>query len=289
VNLVNFHHTYGMRLGIQQGDSVLDVTDACHELGLKAPKTLDELLADTESGLQGLRTVAAEVDPGGSFARDEAELQLGPAVVRPGKILCVGLNYRRHALEANMPIPDEPVLFGAFANAVSAPGAEIRVDGLEKLDYESELGVVIGRPISKASIDEARDAILGYFNANDLSDRELQLKSGQWFLGKSLDGFLPIGPSIRLADDQFDPDKLRIRGWLNGELRQDSSTSDMIFPVAELVAYTSRYISLEPGDIIITGTPEGVIMGEDNPRWMKPGDEFTVEIEGLGRLVNRLV
>jgi 2-keto-4-pentenoate hydratase/2-oxohepta-3-ene-1,7-dioic acid hydratase in catechol pathway len=151
------------------------------------------------------------------------------------------------------------------------------------------LGVVIGRHVSKASADEARDAILGYFNANDLSARELQMKSGQWLLGKSLDGFLPIGPSIRVADDGFDPDNLRIRGWLNGELRQDSSTSDMIFPVAELVAYTSRYISLEPGDIIITGTPEGVIMGEDNPNWMKAGDEFTVEIEGLGRLVNRLV
>lgn len=289
MNLVNFQHTYGLRLGIQQGNTVLDVTDACHELGLKAPKTLDELLADTDAGIQGLRTVVAEVDSSGSFARDISEMQLGPAVNRPGKILCVGLNYRRHAVEANMPIPDEPVLFGAFANTVSAPGAEIRVDGLEKLDYESELGVVIGKPVSKASTDEARDAILGYFNANDLSDRELQMKSGQWFLGKSVDGFLPIGPSVRVADEDFDPDNLQIRGWLNGELRQDSSTSDMIFPVAELVAYASRYISLEPGDIVITGTPEGVIMGEENPNWMKPGDEFAVEIEGLGRLVNRLV
>ncbi len=289
MNLVNFHHTYGLRLGIQQGDAVLDATDACHELGLKAPKTLEELLADTESGLQSLRELASEVAPEGQFARDMSDLQLGPAVSRPGKILCVGLNYRRHAEEANMPIPDEPVLFGCFANAVSAPGAEIRVDGLNQLDYESELGVVVGRHVSKGSVDEARDAILGYFNANDLSARELQMKSGQWLLGKSLDGFLPIGPSIRVADEDFDPDNLQIRGWLNGELRQDSSTSDMIFPVAELVAYASQYISLEPGDIIITGTPEGVIMGEKDPNWMKAGDEFTVEIEGLGRLVNRLV
>lgn len=289
MKLVNFQHTYGLRLGIEQGESVIDVTDACHELGLKAPRTLEDLLVDTQAGLQGLRTVVAEVDPNGPFARDIADVQVGPPITRPGKILCVGLNYRRHAREANMPIPDEPVLFGCFANAVSAPGAEISVQGLEKLDYESELGVVIGRHASKVSTDEARDAILGYFNANDLSARELQMKSGQWLLGKSLDGFLPIGPSIRVADDEFNPDNLQIRGWLNGELRQDSSTSDMIFPVAELVAYTSRYISLEPGDIIITGTPEGVIMGEENPNWMKAGDEFTVEIEGLGRLVNRLV
>ena len=289
MKLVNFQHSYGLRLGIEQGESVIDVTDVCHELGVKAPKTLGDLLFDTDSGLQSLRTLAAELDPAGPFTRNIAEVQIGPAVTRPGKVLCVGLNYRRHAQEANMPIPDEPVLFGCFANAVSAPGADINVAGLEKLDYESELGVVIGRHVSKASTDEARDAILGYFNANDLSARELQLKSGQWLLGKSLDGFLPIGPSIRVADEKFDPDNLQIRGWLNGELRQDSSTSDMIFPVAELVAYTSRYISLEPGDIIITGTPEGVIMGEKNPNWMKPGDEFTVEIEGLGRLVNRLV
>ena len=289
MKLVNFQHSYGLRLGIEQGESVIDVTDVCHELGFKAPKTLGDLLFDTDSGLQSLRTLAAELDPAGPFTRNIAEVQIGPAVTRPGKVLCVGLNYRRHAQEANMPIPDEPVLFGCFANAVSAPGADINVAGLEKLDYESELGVVIGRHVSKASTDEARDAILGYFNANDLSARELQLKSGQWLLGKSLDGFLPIGPSIRVADEKFDPDNLQIRGWLNGELRQDSSTSDMIFPVAELVAYTSRYISLEPGDIIITGTPEGVIMGEKNPNWMKPGDEFTVEIEGLGRLVNRLV
>jgi 2-keto-4-pentenoate hydratase/2-oxohepta-3-ene-1,7-dioic acid hydratase in catechol pathway len=209
-------------------------------------------------------------------------------VPRPGKIICGGLNYKRHAEEAGMPIPEEPVLFGAFSNTVSAPGSEIDVTGLEQLDYESELCIVIGKHTRRVSAQEAPAHILGYCNSNDLSERALQLKSGQWLLGKSLDGFVPLGPWLRVADESFDPDKLQIRGWLNGELRQDSNTADMIFTTAELVSYVSRYISLDPGDVILTGTPEGVIMGMDEPRWMKPGDEFTVEIEGLGQLTNRL-
>lgn len=287
--LVNFENSYGMRLGIQRDEQVLDITDACHELGVKAPRSMEALLESPDEGRELLDTLLQEAGESQAYWRPLDDLNLGPAVPRPGKVICVGLNYRRHAEEANMPIPDEPVLFGAFANTISASGQDIDVSGLEKLDYEAELGVVIGKAAKSVSAGQAGEHILGYCNANDLSERQLQLKSGQWLLGKSLDGFVPIGPGLRLADNEFDPNSLHIRGWLNGELRQDSHTSDMIFSVEELVSYISRYISLEPGDVILTGTPEGVIMGMQDTPWMKPGDEYVVEIEGLGSLRNRLV
>lgn len=287
--LVNFQNDYGLRLGILSEDRVLDITDASHELGVKAPRSMEALLENPDEGRELLESLLGEAADAQAYWRSLEELKLGPAVPRPGKVICVGLNYRRHAEEANMPIPEEPVLFGAFANTISASGEDIDVSGLEKLDYEAELAVVIGKAAKGVSPDRAGEHILGYCNANDLSERQLQLKSGQWLLGKGLDGFVPIGPGLRLADDSFDPNNVQIRGWLNGELRQDSHTSDMIFPVEELVSYISRYISLDPGDVILTGTPEGVIMGREDAPWMQPGDEYVVEVEGLGSLRNKLV
>jgi 2-keto-4-pentenoate hydratase/2-oxohepta-3-ene-1,7-dioic acid hydratase in catechol pathway len=159
------------------------------------------------------------------------------------------------------------------------------------VDYEAELGVVIGKTAKNVTVDKALGHVLGYCNCNDLSERALQFVSGQWLVGKSLDGFLPIGPYLVTADDIPDPQNLRVRGWLNGELRQDSTTADMIFSVAECIAYISQYITLNPGDIISTGTPEGVILGRPPEKqiWMRPGDEYTVEVSGLGRLSNRMV
>ena len=220
---------------------------------------------------------------------DEASLDVTACVPNPGKILCVGLNYRKHAAESGMAEPKQPVLFSKFNNSIAAPGEDVAIDGLEQVDYEAELCVVMGKTAKNVSVDEALNYVFGYCNANDLSERKLQFVSGQWLVGKTLDKFLPIGPYVVTADELSDPQNLSIKGYYNGELKQNSNTADMIFSVAEIIAYTSKYMTLSPGDIISTGTPEGVIFGTKDKIWMKGGDTFTVEIEHLGSLTNRVV
>jgi len=218
------------------------------------------------------------------------EVRLTSVVPDPGKILCVGLNYRKHARESGMAEPAYPVLFSKFNNALTAAGAPIPISAeWKEIDYEAELAVVIGRKAANISVAEALDYVLGYCCANDLSERERQFRSGQWLLGKTLDGFCPLGPYLVTANEIPDPQSLWIRGWYNDELRQDSSTADMIFSVAEIIAYASENMTLYPGDVILTGTPEGVIFGTEEKLYMKPGDTFVVEIENLGRLENKLV
>jgi 2,4-didehydro-3-deoxy-L-rhamnonate hydrolase len=208
---------------------------------------------------------------------------------RPGKVICVGLNYRQHALEAGMDVPTVPVLFPKFANSVVGPDVPVPVPSCtSQVDYEAELAVVIGRPCSGVDSDEALDYVAGYACSNDLSARDLQFETNQWMLGKAIDGFLPLGPYLVTPDEVGDPQTLRLRCWVNGELRQDSDTSDMVFGVAEIIAFVSRTCRLDPGDVIITGTPFGVGMGFDPPRWVGPGDTMVVEIDGLGRLSTTL-
>ena len=162
-------------------------------------------------------------------------------------------------------------------------------DAATQYDYEVELAVVMGETTKNVSAADALNTVFGYATANDLSARDLQNRTSQWLLGKTMDKFMPIGPYLVTADEVRDPQKLAIRTWLNGELRQNSNTDDMIFPVAELIAYISRHFTLEPGDVIITGTPEGVILGMAEKRWMVPGDVVEVEVDGLGKLRNRMV
>jgi len=208
-------------------------------------------------------------------------------VPRPGKIICVGLNYRDHAEETGQAIPDEPVLFAKFANSVLGPGETIDVPGfIAQPDYEAELGIVIGRTAHRVTASTALDHIAGYTCVNDVSARDLQFRSSQWLLGKAIDGFLPIGPWIVTAEEVGDPQTLGIRCLVNGEALQDSSTKQMVFGVAQLVAFISRTITLEPGDLIATGTPPGVGMARTPPRWLRDGDEVTVEIERIGSLTN---
>ncbi|MDZ4763013.1 MAG: fumarylacetoacetate hydrolase family protein, partial [Chloroflexota bacterium] len=203
--------------------------------------------------------------------------------------ICVGLNYRRHAIETGAAIPTTPILFSKFNNALAAPGEVVPIPRTaEQTDYEAELVVVIGRRAKYVSEADALDHVLGYCNGNDVSARDLQLRTSQWLLGKTPDKFMPIGPYLMTADEAGDPANLRVRGWLNGEPRQDSNTADMIFSVAQVISYASQYMTLEPGDIITTGTPEGVILGMKDKVWLKPGDEYIVEIGNLGRLVNRM-
>jgi 2,4-didehydro-3-deoxy-L-rhamnonate hydrolase len=205
---------------------------------------------------------------------------------RPQKIVCVGLNYRDHAEEQGVALPERPLLFAKWPNTLVADGDEIRIPQVTKqVDYEAELGVVIGRRASRVGVDDALDFVGGYVVANDVSARDLQFSDGQWVRGKSLDTFLPVSDLVP-ASEVPDPQALPIRAILNGEVMQDSNTSNQIFGVAEVVSFVSQAITLEPGDLIITGTPAGVGAFRDPKVWLQPGDEITIEIEGLGSITN---
>lgn len=228
---------------------------------------------------------AADGDP---FPLDSTRL-LAP-VPNPSKVVCVGLNYHDHAKEAGKPIPTEPLLFGKFANSVVGHDTAVEIPpGAEKVDYEGELGLVIGRTARRVGPRAARDHIAGYTAVNDLSARDLQWRQGQWTRGKAIDGFLPMGPWLVTGDEVGDPHDLEIRTRVNGEVVQDSATSQMIFGVDELVASISETITLVAGDVIATGTPPGVGAAADPPRFLAPGDEVEVVITRLGRLATRLV
>jgi 2-keto-4-pentenoate hydratase/2-oxohepta-3-ene-1,7-dioic acid hydratase in catechol pathway len=207
----------------------------------------------------------------------------------PQKIVCVGLNYRDHAEEQGVELPERPLLFAKWPNTLIAAGEAIRIPSISKnVDYEAELGVVIGRRTSHVSVDDALDFVRGYVVANDVSGRDLQFSDGQWVRGKSLDTFLPVGELVP-ASEVPDPQSLPIRAILNGQTMQDSKTSNQIFGVAEVIAFVSQAITLEPGDLIITGTPAGVGAFRTPPVWLQPGDEITIEIDGLGRITNPVV
>jgi 2-keto-4-pentenoate hydratase/2-oxohepta-3-ene-1,7-dioic acid hydratase in catechol pathway len=204
----------------------------------------------------------------------------------PQKIVCVGLNYRDHAEEQGTDLPERPLLFAKWPNTLIGSGEPIRIPSItEQVDYEAELGVVIGRRASRVSADDALEHVEGYVVANDVSARDLQFSDGQWVRGKSLDTFLPVSDLVPAAEVP-DPQALPIRAILNGEVMQDSNTSNMIFGVAEIVSFVSQAIALEPGDLIITGTPAGVGAFRDPRVWLRPGDEITIEIDGLGAITN---
>jgi 2-keto-4-pentenoate hydratase/2-oxohepta-3-ene-1,7-dioic acid hydratase in catechol pathway len=208
-------------------------------------------------------------------------------IERPGKIVCVGLNYRDHAAEGGMDLPKAPLLFAKWPNTLIGHGDAIVVPPETKqVDYEAELGVVIGRTAKRVSERDALDHVEGYICVNDISARDMQFADGQWTRGKSPDTFCPVGPRLVPREEIDDPQALAIRCIVNGEALQDSSTAQMIFSVAEIIAYASQVITLEPGDLIATGTPAGVGVFRDPKVLLSDGDEVSVEIEGLGTLTN---
>lgn len=210
-------------------------------------------------------------------------------IERPGKIVCVGLNYRDHAEEQGVELPKEPLLFAKWPNALIGPGEAIVIPPLvTKADYEAELGVVIGARVKGVSKENALEAVRGYLCANDVSARDLQFADGQWTRGKSVDTFCPVGPLVP-ASEVPDPHDLRIRAIVSGEVLQDSTTANLIFGVDEIISHVTRTITLEPGDLILTGTPAGVGVFRDPQRLLRPGDEVTIEIERLGSLTNPVV
>jgi 2-keto-4-pentenoate hydratase/2-oxohepta-3-ene-1,7-dioic acid hydratase in catechol pathway len=213
-------------------------------------------------------------------------LDNGLRFARPGKIVCVGLNYRDHAEESGMEPPEQPLVFAKWPSSLIGPGEPIVLpEQAKEVDYEAELGVVIGTRATRVSAADALDHVAGYLCANEVSARDIQFADGQWTRGKSFDTFGPVGPIVPAADVP-DPQALRIRCLLNGEVVQDSSTAQMVFTVAEVIAFVSDGITLDPGDLILTGTPAGVGLGRKPPVYLADGDEVTVEIEGIGSLTN---
>jgi 2-keto-4-pentenoate hydratase/2-oxohepta-3-ene-1,7-dioic acid hydratase in catechol pathway len=206
---------------------------------------------------------------------------------RPQKIICVGLNYLDHAAEGSATIPERPLLFAKWPNTLIGAREPIVLPSISaKVDYEGELAAVIGTRAQRVGVDDALDVVAGYLCANDVSARDLQFADRQWVRGKSLDTFCPIGPTLVPASEIPDPQALQLRTILNGEVVQEAPTSSMIFSVAQIVAFISEAITLEPGDLILTGTPAGVGIFRDPELLLQPGDEVTVEIEGLGTLTN---
>jgi 2-keto-4-pentenoate hydratase/2-oxohepta-3-ene-1,7-dioic acid hydratase in catechol pathway len=244
---------------------------------------------DTTLRLERDATAFAEARAKGWLVPSRDAYWFAP-VPRPGKIVCVGLNYRDHAAESGLAVPATPVIFSKFSSCVIAPGEPVVVPTTsEKVDYEAELAVVIGRHAKHVSADRAYDYVLGYTAFNDVTARDFQFGDGQWQRGKSCDTFAPMGQTIVTTDEIPDPHVLRITMTVNGAVMQDSNTNQLIFRVPELIEFITASITLEPGDVIATGTPAGVGFARKPPVFLKPGDRMEVEIEGIGGLGNPIV
>lgn len=287
MKLLTFHRDNILQLGIHTEAGVIDVAQAYDEQA-RTPLTMDAAIRGGAEAMKALQALMEE--PPANWLLKEEDLQPGPCVGTPEKLICIGLNYKRHASETGLAIPETPVLFSKFNNTLAATGEPIPLaDNAVQYDYEVELGVVIGKEARYVSVDQALDYVFGYFTVNDMSVRDLQFRTSQWLLGKTPDKFFPTAPYLVTADEVGDPQNLGLSCWVNGELRQNSNTSDMIFSVAECISYISQYMTLKPGDVISTGTPEGVVLGMTEKNWLKPGDEVIVEVEGLGKCTNRMV
>jgi acylpyruvate hydrolase len=232
----------------------------------------------------------ALADPPAEAVIDRASVKLAAPIPRPGKIICIGLNYRDHAAEAGLALPDYPVVFAKYANTVIGPGDAIVLPRItEQVDYEAEFGVVIGTTARDVSEADALKYVGGYLPVNDVSARDYQMRTSQWTLGKTFDTFAPMGPALTTADEIPDPQALDIKLTIGDEVLQSSNTRNLIFTVQHLVAYLSSIMTLEPGDVISTGTPSGIGGARTPPRWLRAGETVVVEIEKLGRLENPVV
>lgn len=282
MKLTQFIRDNEIRLAVITDEGMVDVAAEAAVRGISAPATMLELIRSGEEGMAVVTQLAEN-------AQCFAEGANAPVLTGGEKILCIGLNYMQHAKECNLPLPPGPVLFNKFPNALAADGESIKLpEEYREYDYEAELVAIIGKPARNVTEEEALGYVFGYTCGNDLSTRDLQfVRSSQWLLSKTFDGFAPIGPCVVTADS-IDPNDLPISSTVNGELRQNSNTSDMIFSTAQIIADLSRHFTLQPGDMIFTGTPQGVMHGypKDQKNWLKPGDQVTVTIEGIGTLRN---
>ena len=267
-------------------DTIADLTPSVLPLGL----TAQELLRCYDLETDFLRPASEAVSSGNLPFVLKDDVRLEAPVPRPGKIICIGLNYRNHAIESGMEIPKSPIIFSKFQTSIVGSGEPIRLPkGSSQVDYEAELAFVIGRRAANVKASDAMKYVFGYTNFNDVSARDFQFADGQWQRGKSCDTFAPMGPFLATADEIADPHDLGIRFNLNGDTLQDSRTAELIFRIPELIEFLSASITLEPGDLIATGTPPGVGFARKPPVFMKDGDVAEVEIDGLGTLWNPVV
>lgn len=280
-------------LGVKTNKGVIDIEQSLIKFPNDKVKTdIMDIINKGDSAISILKEYIDALPDEGRHLIDEENVDWGPSLTNPSKIICVGLNYRKHADETNAPYPETPILFNKYNNTLTGNKKDIIIPEVtQKLDYEVELGIVIGKKTKNISKEDALDHVFGYTTSNDLSARDLQFVSSQWLLGKSCDGFSPIGPYIVTRDEVSDPNKLSLKTKRNGELKQNSNTSDMIFSCEEIISYISKHMTLIPGDLILTGTPEGVILGEpeNKQEYIKSGENITVEIEKIGSLSNNFI
>lgn len=289
MKLLQYKQSNQVRLGMKVEEGVIDIAAASLAMGISAPQSIEEAIRGGEAAAAQLKAVKRAVmnDSKRAYVLEETNISFAPVITNPQKIICVGLNYRKHAEETKSEIPNSPILFNKFANALSAHGDSIELPlTSDEVDYEAELAIIIGKTAKNIEEAAALDYVFGYSCANDLSARNLQRRTSQWLLGKSCDGFAPIGPYIVTSDEVADPDNLSISCSVNGIKKQHSNTADMIFSCRSIISYISKHMSLVPGDVILTGTPEGVVVGnpKDQRVYLKSGDRVTVQIEQLGEL-----
>jgi len=277
-----------LSLGIKTSRGILDVKKAAQALRKNVPLTIDEVLQGADT--HGLKSLVDQALANGSVKSaflDESAAEFGPCVTNPEKIIMLGYNYLKHVLEVKQPVPTSPVLFNKYNNALNCHKGVINLPEVaKKFDYEIELVIVMGKVARNVSEADALSYVFGYCVGNDFSARDLQSKTTQLMLGKTSDGFGPIGPYLVTADQIPDPNNLKLECRVNGEVRQSSNTSDMIFDCKKIISYTSQHWTLKPGDIFFTGTPGGVINGypPEKQVWLKAGDKITSTIEKLGEL-----
>ena len=286
MRICNLKRGGDLSLGVRTTRGILDVTAAARAAGVAAPRRTDDVVRGEH--LASLQALLARAQRDDAFSIPEPEAIFGPCLASPEKIIMMGFNYRRHCHEVKIPLPATPTFFNKYNNALLGHGGIIQLpsDVAIQFDYEAELVVVMGRRARRVSAADALAYVHGYCTGNDFSARDLQFKTSQYMIGKSCDGFAPIGPWLVSADEVPDPQALTVACRVNGEVRQSSSTADMVFTCAQLVAYASQHLTLEPGDLIFTGTPEGVVFGRPEAErvWLKAGDEVSTSIGGLGEL-----
>ena len=288
MTLLTFRTNGEYRLGVKTSRGVLDVKEVAARLRIPAPASMDDLIQNGKGAILRRLVNAASAQPSPNFLRPEQEIEYGPVLLNPEKILMVGLNYRQHAVETHSPIPTNPVLFNKYNNSLNCHNGVIHLPTgvAHQFDYETELVVIMGKTARDVSENNALDYVVGYCTGNDFSARDLQTLTSQWMIGKTSDGFAPVGPYLVSTDLVGDPNNLRLETRVNGGQRQDWKTSDMIFNCGQIISFVSKIMTLKPGDIIFTGTPQGVIMGKPKEQqvWLKSGDQIACSIEKLGEL-----
>jgi 2-keto-4-pentenoate hydratase/2-oxohepta-3-ene-1,7-dioic acid hydratase in catechol pathway len=291
MTLLNMRTPAGPRLGVKLAKGVLDVAAAAARYKLPAPIDTDDLLQNGKGAMLA-RLVAAAADGPAALYLQEGAVQHAPLVTRPEKIIMMGFNYRRHAAETGTPIPANPTLFNKFNNTLNHHGGTIVLPtaAATQFDHEIELVIVFGRECRNVPEANALDYVAGYCTGNDFSARDLQYLTSQFMIGKTFDGFAPLGPYLVTSDLVGDPNNLRLECRINGEQRQDWNTNDMIFNCRQLISFASRMMTIKPGDILFTGTPHGVIFGKPKGEqvWLKPGDRVVCSVEKLGELAFNL-